>query len=206
MLKPKITFITILLYLSIIILVSFIKNIDLKNEGHNYFGFQLCMFLGIENIRKEWGLKRNIDFQFYSNDFYADSVSIEINNKSLTKFYTFSFPGTMPVLNLHDVVCINSTCDTISENPYGCATGMYIRKIENETLRESWTFDLKEEIELYIKDSIIPDSIILQKSLSVFELPWSIYKSETIYSNKIVLTKEEIEFIVNKSSPSKQLE
>ena len=192
----KTKFIAFAIIIVIVLLISFIKKIEIENEGHNYFGFQVCSFLGIENIRKEWGMTRNIDFQFYSNDFYTDSVSIEINNNSLSKFYTFSFPGKMPVLYIHDLVCINSICDTINMNPYGCGTGMYIRRVEDKKLSENWSFNLKEDIELYVKDSIIPDSIILQKRLYSFELPWSIYKASEIYSNKLVLVKDDIKKIL----------
>lgn len=196
-------FILGLMIIGMVLLISYIKQIDTENDGHDYFGFQVCSFFGFENIRKEWGINRDIDFQFYPEDLEFDSVSVEINNNSLGAFHTLSFPEKMPVLFIHDVICIDSKCDTITGNPYGCGTGMYLRKVEDKRLTENWKFDLKEEIEYYVQDSPIPDSIILQKSLLTFELPWSIYKASEIYSTKLVLVKEDIKEILDKGNSSK---
>jgi hypothetical protein len=74
---------------------------------------------------------------------------------------------------------------------------MYVRKVEKKILKETWSYNISEYLEHYVKDKIIPDSIILQKRITVFELPWSMYKKEDIYSNKLVLTKSQIERLLD---------
>jgi hypothetical protein len=190
-------FITIVFLFILFSLRFYINQIDINNEGYNHFSFQLSAFLGVNNYHKKWGFKRDIDFQFYPEELNVDSVHIEITNNSLSDFYTFSFPHKLPVLYYHDKVCYKAKCDTFSGNPYGCGTGMYVRKVEKKILKETWSYNISEYLEHYVKDKIIPDSIILQKRITVFELPWSMYKKEDIYSNKLVLTKSQIERLLD---------
>lgn len=180
-----------LIGISVIILAFLISIEEVDNEGRNYLEFKMIKFFSNDDFYfKSYseGLHREITLEIPPKvNIVDDKIPIFMLNTSMSRFYSLSFDQSFPKLKLRYIEYYKEKRDTIIPNNYGCGTGQFFRKIEkNQVMRDS-IFNPYQmylfELQYRDQNSVIPDSTTINVGIMACSLPWSIFRSDIIYSN-----------------------
>lgn len=151
-------------------------------------------------------LRRPVTWRLNGDQFKVlDTVVIALQNTSGEKFYYSSWGSPFTRLRTDLIVYRGGVTDSIPFGGFGCGTGVFAAPIANgqtisRTIYNPLMFDPWSNYELPVAADTFPDlfrkiygdSVGIRFSQDTYGLPWNRYPSQTIYSERIVVSIREI--------------
>ncbi len=190
----------ILLLISCVAIWYHVDQIPIRNEGRDYWELKLTQWVHGEDFyfgSYEKGWHRPVDLIIDDSlSIRDDQIKALLKNASFSSFYGLTFDQEFPRLYLNVLEYRAAQTDTISPNLYTCGTGLFFRKIERGTILSDSIFnpyrDYLYHLQMLDTRKTMPDSVDIQIGILAASLPWSMYRSEVIYSNTIRKRREEM--------------
>lgn len=182
---------------SLIILISQQK---VENSEFENWELKILTFIHGDDFEFgsfEKGLMRDVEITIPSiPNIDIETIPIFLKNNSLSSFFTLSFDQPFIRENLEIIEFYAHRQDTITPNIYGCGTGLVLKKIEINQKISAKTSNPYEtylnEIKFRPNQQTIPDSVHIRSGIVSFSMPWSIYRSEYIFSNPMRINQQKI--------------